>query len=543
MKTYVQKKNTFYSSNRKISILFGSLTLFSCLFLILISCTKKAENIQTEELSQLKAASIIYYIDAINGLDSNSGTRTSTAWKTFTKVNSKTFLPGQQILLKCGGIWTSQLYPKGSGTLTNPITISSYGTGNKPIINGGGIAGAAVYLFNQSNWIIQNLEVTNSAIRDNVFREGIYVQNQGGGTLSNIQILNNYVHNVSGTFLYGSSDPHAWGGIVCNIPGTAGTDRFDNVLIQGNTVEASGRTGIVVWDNVWSGAGFSSTNVKIRQNTVKDIDSDGILTFGCDGAIVEYNVANNCGRYAETGAFNGTCAIWSTRGANCVVQYNEAYNTQKLLDNADGQGFDHDYDAVGNIIQYNYSHDNGGGFVLLISGGTTSSNCVVRYNISQNDRTRVFNFAGGIIPNTQIYNNTIYINSTLSTNIIDHSWDLNMAPTYYFANNIVYNLGSGIYNIPGTLGANAIFNYNLYYGNHPASEPGETFKLTSDPKFVNPGSCSLGIGSLTGYWLKVGSPALLSGMVVPTNGGKDPWDNAVSATTPPNRGAFNGPGQ
>ncbi|MET7000461.1 right-handed parallel beta-helix repeat-containing protein [Chitinophaga defluvii] len=481
-----------------------------------------------------------YYVDAQNGDDTKSGTSEALAWKTLSKVNATTFQPGDSLLLKRGSVWAAQLYPKGNGTATNPITIGAYGTGNRPLIALGGTVGGAVYLFNQSNWTIQHLEVTNQASsRGTTFRSGILVQNEGGGIVSNIRILDNYVHNVSGTFRYGAFDPHAFGGISLVTTGTAGADKFDNILIQENRVEAAGRTGIVVWDNVWSGAGQASENVKIRQNTVKDIDSDGILTFGCNGALVEYNVANTCGNYAELGQFNGSCAIWCTRGADCVVQYNEAYNTQALMDNADGQAFDLDYDAVRGVVQYNYSHDNAGGFVLFINGGTTTNNCIVRYNISQNDKRSLITFAGGVAPNSQIYNNTFYIKAGLNTNIIDHSWDLDMTPAYAFKNNIVYNLGSGVYKIPGTNGA---FDYNHYYGNHPVSEPAELHKLTTDPLLVNPGGGGTGIATVDGYQLRAGSPALNTGVAMPGNGGKDYWGNVILAAGAPNRGAFNGAG-
>lgn len=82
---------------------------------------------------------------------------------------------------------------------------------------------------------------------------------------------------------------------------------------------------------------------------------------------------------------------------------------------------------------------------------TGSSNNVVRYNISQNDLTHTFNFAGGVTPDTQIYNNTIYIGAGQNTKIIDHEWDDagNINAPYSFRNNLVYNLGQGGYNLPG----------------------------------------------------------------------------------------------
>lgn len=522
---------------KKNVIAYCILAFLSC------SCTKSTDT--GNSINPLAPGDgVNYYLDADHGNDSNAGTSETTAWKTLAKVNATTFQAGNSILLKSGGIWNGQLYPKGSGTTASPIKISAYGSGPKPKVYLSGTVGAPVYLFNQSNWIIENLELSNySAVRGDVFRQGIFVQNTGGGLVSNITIRNNYIHAVSGTFRYAGWDPHAFGGIAVVATGTSGTDRFDAVTIENNVVEDAGRTGIVVWDNVWSAAGQASTNVKVLNNSVKDIDSDGILVFGCEGALIDHNVSNNCGRYREDGQFNGAAAIWPTRGRNCITQFNEAFNTQALDGNADGQGFDLDIDSYNFVMQYNYSHDNAGGFMLILDA-SNSVNSIVRYNISQNDRRTIFTFAGGITPGTKIYNNSIYIKAGLNTNIIDHGWDDgsgngNLNQVYHFKNNIIYNLGTGNYNLPGTLG---VFDYNTFYGNHPSGEPTDPHKLITDPMFTNAGSGLNGIGTVNGYRLASGSPALNSGTLIADHGGKDYYGNPVSTVNAPNRGAYNGAG-
>ncbi|MDQ0091316.1 hypothetical protein J2T12_004753 [Paenibacillus anaericanus] len=492
-----------------------------------------------------------YFVDSVGGSDSNDGRTQATAWKTFSNINNTTFAAGDRILLKMGGIWNEQLFPKGSGTSEAPVTISSYGSGNKPIINGGGMAGAAVYLRNSSNWVIKNLEVTNSAAeRGNIYREGIMVENANGGTLSGIQIIDNYIHDVSSSFRYptvsgAEGGPHAFGGISVYVGGTMATDKFDDVLIQGNVVERIGRTGIVVWDQRFNGTDYASTNVIIRENYVKQADSDGILTFGVDGALIEHNVAEGGGNYSEPGEFNGSAAIWPTRGKNNVVQFNESFNTNKP--EGDGQGFNLDIDSTDSIVQYNYSHDNKGGFMLFVDASLTpdvlngSSNSVVRYNISQNDLTHTFNFAGGVTPGTQIYNNTIYIGTGQNTKIIDHEWDEagNINAPYSFKNNLVYNLGQGGYNLPGV---NGVFDHNLLYGNHPLNEPVDLNKITANPLLVAQGVGATGLNTVDGYKLREGSPALGAGVVIDNNGGLDYWGNPVSSSEAPNIGAYNGLG-
>ncbi|OME73426.1 hypothetical protein BSK65_06520 [Paenibacillus odorifer] len=492
-----------------------------------------------------------YYVDSFAGSDSNDGKTPETAWKTFSVVNETTFEAGDRILLKKGGIWNEQLYPKGSGTDDKPITITSYGSGSKPTINGGGMAGAAVYLRNASNWVIRDLEVTNYASeRGTVYREGIMVENANGGTLKNIRIQDNYIHDVSSSFRYptvsgAEGGPHAFGGISVYVGGTTGTDKFDGVWIEGNTVERIGRTGIVVWDQRFNGADYATVNVTIRGNYVKQADSDGILTFGADGALIEHNIAEEGGNYSEEGEFNGSAAIWPTRGKNNIVQFNESFNTNKP--EGDGQGFNLDIDTMDSVVQYNYSHGNKGGFMLFVDARLTpgvltgSSNNVVRYNISQNDLTHTFNFAGGVTPDTQIYNNTIFIGTGQNTKIIDHEWDDagNINAPYTFRNNLVYNLGQGGYNLPGVNGS---FDHNLMYGNHPVSEPENTNPVTANPLLVAQGSGGIGWNTVDGYKLREGSPALGAGAIIADNGGRDYWGNSISAENPPNIGAYNGPG-
>jgi hypothetical protein len=222
---------------------------------------------------------VTYYIDSESGDNSSNGTSESTAWKDFEKVNLTTFQAGDKILLKRGGVWNGHLYPSGSGSQDQPIVIGAYGTGEAPLINAAGIDSVAVHLKNQSHWIIRDLEITNKALaRSSQYRWGILVENKDRPLLSNIQIINNVVHDVTGSFHYqDQKSPHMNGGIAVVVFGSGATDRFDDVRIEGNLVYNAGRTGIVVWDQFWNGVGQASTNVVVRQNTVRDIDSDGIL--------------------------------------------------------------------------------------------------------------------------------------------------------------------------------------------------------------------------------------------------------------------------
>lgn len=494
------------------------------------------------------AANTTYYVDSAAGSDSASGTSTSTAWKTLTKVNAVTFQPGDKILFKKGGSWNGQLHPLGSGSAGNPITIDAYGSGSRPLINGGSIAsGAAVYLVNQQYWVIQNLEITNNSGADNsgtatvggVPRHGIYIESNGGGKLNYFRIANNYVHDVNGCFNCGAVAPHTNGGISMFAGGAYGG--FNDVIVENNTVDHVGRNGINIWDASYHTgdqtvvvASQLSTGLKVQNNSVSYTDGDGILVFGFKDSIIQYNVANGAGQKMIAGFnMNASAGIWPTRSIGTIVQYNEAYGTRTT--DTDGQGFDIDLGHYGAILQHNYSHDNEGGFILLMGPYTNTS--TIRYNLSVNDayggEKGVFTFSWGVPEGTHIYNNTIYIGSGLKNPIYCDGCDASTPGNWSFKNNVIYNMGSGTYSYPSV---GATFDYNLFYGNHPASEPADAHKLTSNPMFVSAGSSAPGLSTADGYKLASGSPAAGSGLLIAGNGGKDYFGNILSNTAAPSRG-------
>ena len=477
-----------------------------------------------------------YYVDNANGNDNNNGTSTSTAWKTLSKVNSKTFAPGDRILLKKGGSWTGQLYPKGSGTSGSPIVIDSYGTGNRPIINGSGIAGGAVYLYNQKFWEIKNLEVTNKGSVNGAWRQGILIKGENAGTLNYLRINGCYVHNVNG-YTDNNNGWDQWntsGGIIFMITGSVSQTTFNDIIIDGNTVSYNDSKGIVTNSLGWGGF----TNLTVSNNTVDHNAGDGIMIADATSPLIQYNVAI----HNHNGCPDNSCVgIWFIRSANAVCQYNEAYETQTL---SDGMGFDIDWDTSNGAMQYNYSHDNVGGFMLVCCDGTegrTNTNGVVRYNISQNDGNYMVITLSGPVNGTRIYNNTIYVGAGRTPQVIGGGDWGGLPQNTVISNNIFYLAGKATWDFSSM--NNTTFNNNLYYGYHDASEPSTTYdpyKLTSDPRLVNPGSAGTGRTSTDGYKLGTGSPAINSGILIGSNGGKDYWGNPVSSTAAPNRGAYNG---
>jgi len=86
------------------------------------------------------AKTATYYVSQSTGDDSSNGQAakpdgSAGPWKTLARASTSNYVAGDRILLKCGDTWNEELHPKGSGAADNPITISSYGEGKKPLID------------------------------------------------------------------------------------------------------------------------------------------------------------------------------------------------------------------------------------------------------------------------------------------------------------------------------------------------------------------------------------------------------------------------
>jgi hypothetical protein len=126
----------------------------------------------------------------------------------------------------------------------------------------------------------------------------------------------------------------------------------------------------------------------------------------------------------------------------------------------DGDGFDFDWGTTNSVMQYNYSHDNGGGGFCLFSppGYPATQHNVVRYNISAHDvkQNATIGKLGGIMISgvadassvsfCDIYNNTVYMSAPHAGGIImlnsaDSNFDMSAFMGFY--NNTVYSTGTG----------------------------------------------------------------------------------------------------
>ena len=431
-----------------------------------------------------------YYVDSAGGSDDNDGKSPKTPWKTLSKISRTAFQPGTKILLKAGSIWNEPLVPRSSGTADGLIVIDKYGEGPKPIINGDG-EGAAVLLSNLEYIEVRNLEVTNTSDLAST-RRGVYVTAGGqsapgvldkGGYNRHIYLINLDVHDVT------AEEGGRWeGGIVFLSLVSENPAAFEDVLVQGCTVKDTDANGMSFVSNYNNRVGvswgakeyFPSKNIVFRGNYIADVGGDG-------------------------------------------------------------QGFDVDINCERTVVQYNYSHDNEGGFILLCTDGVEDGfnrDITVRYNISQNDKDALFTLSGPI-SNVKIYNNSFYVKEgiTPAPRVVgSYDWGAGKNPqNVRFTNNIFYMNGNGQDSIIDR--SNVVFDTNVFYGNYSFSAIPAVNTIMADPKFVSPGSGKIGLDTVGGYKLQSGSPCIDAGKVLSDSGGRDYFGAAVPQGGKPDIGA------
>lgn len=385
----------------------------------------------TADFAPTESAPRTFYIDPA-GDDAAAGTSPDAAWRTLAALD-RVFAPGDEILLKRGAVFTgaeAALRFEGSGTAVAPILIGAYGEGARPRLDGAGAVENVLALSNQEYIHVTGLEITNLhsgfgtgfELNQNTNRStalrAINVTARDFGIVRGIELRDLYIHDVNGNL------NNKWnGGIFFDVAGIVDDGqlrgiptKYDGVLIEGNRLERVDRSGIKLVNSAWANQSltnnpavplnwYPSTGIVLRDNQIRYAGGDGITVRDADGTLIERNLVRHA-RYQNTGYNAG---IWPFQATNTVIQYNEVSHTHGVQD---GQGLDTDHVSAYSLMQYNYSHNNEGGFMLVMNGFPHTAP-TIRYNISQNDADKTFEFSRGTPAGTMIHNNTIHSDSTL----------------------------------------------------------------------------------------------------------------------------------
>ena len=470
-----------------------------------------------------------YFVDSRHGNDAADGRRAAHAWRTLARVNAGTFGPGDTIRLRAGSRWAGFLSPGGSGTPDRPIVLTSYGAGPPPQIDAQGLSLATLYLKNVECWEVSGLDIANKGGVPQPSLTGVSVSEQDFGDARHIVLKNLSVHDVTG------SDVKAEGGgaaINCACGGSKVKSRFDGLLIENCHLVRTDRNGIIMGGN-WSrdSSWYPSLHVVIRGNRLEDIGGDGIVPLGCDGALVERNVLHGGRMRAQDYA----AGIWPWSCDNTVIQYNDVSG---MKGTNDGEGYDCDYNCRHTLFQYNFSHDNDGGFMLICDDGSQGMpwnigniGSVIRDNVSVNDGLHTFNITGPC-RDTQIDNNVFYIGKGQRIDVVaSGNWGGAWAADTRFVNNIFYADGQASFDFGGMTGV--AFDHNAFWGGFP-NRPDDAHAVLADPQLAAPGS-----ERPDAYAPRPASPVLRAGVPVVGEAPHDFGGNPTPAR--PNIGAFQKP--
>ncbi len=496
----------------------------------------KATLYKTSSTPTPPPSSTSYYISP-NGSDSNTGKSSSSPWKSITKLNNTNFIAGDSVLFEGGKIFSGGLYLDNNdkGTATQPITISSYGTGRATI--SAGSAGKGLNAYNTAGIVVSNINFVGAGSTD----EGVsfYVDLGGNVKLDGVTVKD---VEVSG---FGRN------GVA--IGGWNALSGFKNVRLQNVVAHDNIYNGIVTYgqsypanQNVYIGysKGYNNPGVGGSSNA-----GSGIVMGSTTDGVIEYSTAYNNGIRCVANACG--VGIWAYDSNNINIQYNESYNN-KTGSMSDGGGFDLDNNTTNSVIQYNYSHDNDGSGFMIVQGPNTDTNYnnTLRYNISQNDARKDNHYAGILLygrpRDVQIYNNTVFMGPSPTNpyvnalTIVNWSVENEFVKNVFIRNNNFYMTANRpviTFSAEALAGAsNVVFANNNYYagGNTPwfywnnqsyyglsawktASGQETGGGLSVNPLLTSPGNGGTigdpaNLSNLTAYKLQASSPLINKGM-------------------------------
>ncbi|MEG1403582.1 right-handed parallel beta-helix repeat-containing protein [Bacteroides sp.] len=394
--------------------------MFFCL--VFMSFCSEGEEILSLPTEEKQAVS--YYIDATAGNDVNNGTSPEKAWRSIDRVKNLKLAPGDRVLLKRGESFYGELHISGKGQKDKPIVIDGYGTSDKkPCVIGTSSSMYAVYILNSEYIEVKNLEIVNTGSQPVAFRTGIKVHLNDYGVAKSTLLQGLDIRDVNGSLLKSAG---GGSGILIENGGARVPSAFDGLIIEDCTIRRCQRNAMIWASDYYSRKKwFPSYNVTVRRNLIEEVPGDGIVPIGCVGTLVEYNIMRKCPDLLPQSPPEAAAGIWPWSCDDTVIRFNEVSDHKAPWD---GQGYDSDYNCRNTVIEYNYSHDNQGGFLLICNAGSESADVnignsatIVRGNISLNDGTRTRKvhtgdfFApiihiSGPLANTRIYQNILHVN-------------------------------------------------------------------------------------------------------------------------------------
>lgn len=309
-----------------------------------------------------RALALTYYVST-SGSDSNSGTSMSSPWKTLSKINGSSFTAGDVISFQRGGSWTGNLTIRNSGLQDKPITVTAYGSGERPIIRNPGTWTFSVTV--NADWVV----IGNLLLRDS---------NQGGVLFSSGSD-HNVVRDCEFTKM----------GSAVEFRGQYNLATENEVHDMAMVVNTSGG------DDDWGANGFNiqAPNNEISYNVIRNCLAPS-YDYGYDGGVVElfgntdntyihHNLTSNSDGFVEVGGRPGSAH-------NVRIAYNISLNNRGRFGTMQNSGTF--YSDLANFrIENNTIIEtvNNGGWVLFwFKSAPATGDVVFKNNIVRIDQVR-----------------------------------------------------------------------------------------------------------------------------------------------------------
>lgn len=174
-------------------------------------------------LMPVQSIAASYYVDSVNGNDSNSGLSEGSALRSVSRLNSISLNPGDSVFFRKGQSFGGTLDISDDGSGGNPIRVGAWGSGPVPVLFGVLVSGDhiviedlvvdhqksdsdAIRVRGGRYCVLRNLEVRNGT------RDAIDADAADGLLIDNVEIH----HFLNGTF---GSEDDAHGVVVTNTVG------------------------------------------------------------------------------------------------------------------------------------------------------------------------------------------------------------------------------------------------------------------------------------------------------------------------------------
>ncbi len=464
-----------------------------------------------------EGAGTTYYVDSLNGNDSNNGTSPEKAWKTLTHASNHTYSPGDEILLKKGSVFFGGFFARGDGTEESPITLATYGEGEMPLLTNAENDPqdqAVVSIRDVSHWVVKDIEITAP---------------DGTGILicfdtrmvEDITVENVVMHDIQN---YASDSYYSETRAALRMIGNCGAEyaHLSDIHINNCEIYNCGY-------GIFAGGHFVSEepnsekhpynkDILVENCSIYNLHDDGFILSDSERITLRNtSIINTC---LSSGIY-ATAPTWTWGVTEALIENCEIAGAKNIKD---GMACDFDDHTDNSTYQYIYSHDNVR-FMWNCIYIEDHFNNTVRYCLSVNDNITTNGGGHGDFPeqNFKFYNNTIINGSNYCFYQYKDS---------YICNNI-FSLLPG-QKIELNKEYQNTFSNNCYYGTLPTRLDENSF--WADPQFAG-----TDLTDKNSFILKKCSPCINAGIQVEEDMGEhDFYGNPLDDTH--NIGCYEGDG-